>query len=73
MDIPIICEIPSHLRKAATTFFKQVLRLVEPFGQVKEVFIRVLDVEIETMCGVQQLFSLQDLLSLLIGLILCDV
>ncbi len=48
MDIPIICEITSHLRKAATTFFKQVLRLVEPFGQVKEMFIRVLDVEIET-------------------------
>jgi hypothetical protein len=38
------------LRQAAAAIFGQVLRLVEPFRQVKEVLIRVLDVEVETEC-----------------------
>ena len=43
IDIPIIREVPSHLRQAAAAIFGQVLRLVEPFREVKEVLIRVLD------------------------------
>ena len=50
IDIPIIREVPSHLRQAAAAIFGQVLRLVEPFREVKEVLIRVLDVEVETEC-----------------------
>ena len=50
IDIPIIREVPGHLRQAAAAIFGQVLRLVEPFRQVKEVLIRVLDVEVETEC-----------------------
>ena len=48
IDIPIIREVPSHLRQAAAAIFGQVLRLVEPFREVKEVLIRVLDVEVKT-------------------------
>ena len=50
IDIPIIREVPGHLRQAAAAIFGQVLRLVEPFREVKEVLIRVLDVEVETEC-----------------------